>query len=139
MRAAFWVRVVAVVALLQFGGCGHETGPKRIPVEGEVLYDGEPVKQGMISFVPSQGPPVQTPIENGRYRVDYKGGVPAGTSRVEIQGFREGPREVVLAAGSPPQKEVVQYIAPKYNRDSVLTVEISEGEPNVYDFPLLSR
>jgi len=51
-------------------GCGDGTGlAKRYPVSGMVIYKGEPVKSGTISFVPTvaDGRPAAGQITDGNY------------------------------------------------------------------------
>ena len=44
------------VLLFISGGCSREKTPKRYPVSGKVVFDdGEPVKTGVVEFIPSEG------------------------------------------------------------------------------------
>jgi hypothetical protein len=125
----------AVILLLC--GCGP-TGPPRTIVSGTVNYQGQPVAQGAIRFVPSgdtQGPSCAAVIENGKYEARSNGGVIVGTNRVEITAVRPrkdpAGRDIVAMEGAG-----VQYIPEKYNRASTLTVTIEAGAPLVKDFDL---
>jgi hypothetical protein len=57
---------VAVLAAACASGCGSSS-----TVSGEVRYDGQPVQDGMITFLPAdgKGPSVGGPITHGRYTV----------------------------------------------------------------------
>lgn len=61
-------------------GCGAEVGT----VNGEVSYDGQPVKQGYITFTPAdgKGAMVGGPITDGRYTVEK---VPPGSKIAKIE------------------------------------------------------
>lgn len=124
---------VACAALV---GCsGASDAPPKAITTGNVTYQGEPVEDGMIRFIPVTGPPVQTQIVNGTYLVDYKGGVALGTARVEIDGFR-GTGNVVAVSPEQTQPETEQFIPRKYNEESTLSVEITRDDPNTHDFLL---
>ena len=70
MTARHQVTRLAITALLLLGGCSSDG---RIPVGGEVMFDGQPVTDGSIVMEPAdaQGQPVGGKIVNGRY--DLKG------------------------------------------------------------------
>lgn len=50
---AIRVSLLLISLLLLAGGCSR--GPKRVPVSGKVLIDGEPLRFGSIVFVPEEG------------------------------------------------------------------------------------
>lgn len=41
-----------LLVLAVFGGCGRSNGPVTIPVRGEVLYQGSPLKEGLVVYLP---------------------------------------------------------------------------------------
>ena len=59
-------------------GCGGA-----LSVTGTVTYDGKPIEDGQISFLPvdGKGTPARGPIVGGKYRVDK--GLDVGPRRVE--------------------------------------------------------
>ena len=68
--AWFLAGLVAIAA-----GCGP-SGPERVKVSGTVTFQGSPLKNGTIVFVPAEGtkaPPSGANIENGRYMADRQG------------------------------------------------------------------
>lgn len=126
---------VLAVAVLGAASCS-ESGPLKVPTSGKVSYRGKPVARGQIQFIPAAGPSVQAPITNGEYRVDYKGGVAVGESRVEIESF-------VVTGKKSKQPEIARFedgseqvIPKKYNLESTLKVTITPGGPNVQHFAL---
>lgn len=84
IRRAVLVLFVAF-ATLQIG-CDNR--PKRVPVAGQVLIDGEPLERGSIQLVPSGARPSSGEIgEDGRFVLrcyDSEDGVIPGTHRVAI-------------------------------------------------------
>jgi hypothetical protein len=70
------------------GLAGCDNRPTRVPVAGQVLIDGEPLKLGKITLVPQGARPSMGTIdENGRFVLHcYEGddGVIPGTHRVSI-------------------------------------------------------
>lgn len=130
-----------LVAVL-FGGCQTHQGAERVVVSGKVSYQGEPVAEGRIRFVPMPGSSVPMSgalIQDGRYTVSSHGGVPVGTHKVEIEAYRRsaaGPDNEAVpmgkAAGRPPQ-----YLPPRYNVKTDLQISIPSGSPPITkDFDL---
>jgi hypothetical protein len=77
---------VALPLAVPLVGC--DSGPKCVPVSGQVLIDGEPVTAGTIQVVPAEGRPAQGPIdEQGRFTLttyDENDGCVLGTHRVAV-------------------------------------------------------
>ena len=122
----------AITALVS--GCGRDRGPERVVVSGTVTYNGKPLSEGMIRFVPLPNCPVPAagaPISDGRYQVDRLGGVPVGTHKIQIEAYRKRatpskPDAIALpprGRGDLPE----QYIPKKYNADTVLEITIPPG------------
>ena len=114
-----------VVVLLVFtGSCG---GDGRVDVAGQVTFDGKPIDQGTIDFVPAdgQGPTAGGLIQGGRYSVR----VAPGRKRVEIQGCREvGRGRVVEFDPDSPIVPITKPIVPeKYNTHTTLTIDVKKS------------
>jgi hypothetical protein len=115
------------------GGCGR-SGPERAVLTGTVTYQGEPVKEGLIRFIPikgTEGPSWGAHIIDGRYNAYGKGGVPVGTQKVEIIAYRDRnvkraapPTDDMLADAQSPRE---QYIPQKYNAKTELEITIPPG------------
>jgi hypothetical protein len=75
-----FVRLVACTVLLAAVGCGGGGGS----VSGDVTYEGEPVKDGYISFIPTdgRGQTAAGPIKDGKYSVSN---VPLGKKTVKVE------------------------------------------------------
>jgi hypothetical protein len=131
-----WVRFTLLMELTLaaafLGGCSRSTGPEMVVVRGTVTYQGKPIEDGEICFVPlgdTKGPTSSASIRNGHYEVLARGGVPVGTHRVEFSAFRIIPNPAPdtrgAAPGEPPKE---QCLPEKYNARSELKVTIEPGQ-----------
>jgi len=122
-------------------GCGGSSGPARGAVRGRVTVDGQPASKGVISFVPTggtTGPSSGGTIEDGSYEIESRHGPVVGQQRVTIRAFRPTGRKVEAGPPAPPGTmvdKIKQFLPPKYNTKSELTVEIQPGS-NDLDFDL---
>jgi hypothetical protein len=122
-------------------GCADD-GLDRAEVHGQVTVDGQPIEQGSISLVPqpgTEGPAVGTAIEDGTYAFDHSDGPLPGSYRVEIRATRKTGRQIVDDMRPPGDNrvdEVEQYLPPRYNSKSELTVEVARGVNKVKDYDL---
>ncbi|MGL4553367.1 MAG: hypothetical protein ACRC33_19545, partial [Gemmataceae bacterium] len=87
MIVMLYLRTVAtsslLLAIVFASGCA---GDGRSGVKGTVKYKGQPLKAGMISFIPEGGmsPVGGSPIADGAYEVVTVAGIPAGKYKVSI-------------------------------------------------------
>ena len=115
-------------------GCG-KSGIERTVITGSVTYQGAPVQQGRILFVPEgELPSSQARIANGAYRVESKGGIPVGTHKVKIRAYRFADvSSDDLAFGGPGK----QFLPARYNDQTELRVAIdSTSQAMTHDFNL---
>ena len=124
----------ALLALVALGlsGCG---GNGLTKVSGTVTFDGTPVEEGSISFMPVDGKGVTAGgvIENGKYTAE----VSPGEMAVQIYATKEVKKE------NPTQEEIergitsdpVQYIPAQYNQQSTLRITVSDSSRQ-HDFDL---
>jgi len=119
-------------AALLLAGCG---GDGRIDVAGQVTFDGKPIDQGTIDFVPAdgEGPTAGGLIQGGRYSVR----VAPGKKRVEIQGYREVGRGRVVEfdPDSPVVPITEPFVPAQYNAASTLTFD-AQRSTETADFAL---
>jgi len=129
--------LMAVCGMSLAIGCSAvpDDAPPKAKTAGKVTFQGEPIQNGMIRFIPDVGAPVQTVIVQGEYLIDYKGGVPLGKARVEIDGFRET-GEMASVGPDKTVPESVQFLPDQYNKKSTLVVEITGDILNRHDFRL---
>lgn len=126
-----------LVGVLLCGCFGSGDDIDRVVVSGTVTYNGEPIADGQIRFVPNYGsklPISGGPITGGNYTIKMRGGVPVGTHRVEINSFRK------LEKRYPDQPEEMvpkeQLLPSKFNEESELEREVPAGRSLTLDFPL---
>lgn len=123
-RAAWVVFAVAVVA-----GCSSSAGPKLYPVSGKVTFEGEPVKEGRITFKVggTAGKGYSAEIKDGAYSAQIE----PGKAVVEVTASRLIPGKFDTSNGT---KEPVgeMYIPAKYNSATKLSAEI---KPQSNDVP----
>jgi hypothetical protein len=132
---------LAAVCLVILTGCG-DRGPRRVPVEGTVTFDGKPLAAGDIRFlsIPGTAPVVVgTEISEGRFLVPAKAGPLPGKYRVEIAVSRKTGRKVQNPMTEQMVDEIVESLPERYNCRSELTAEVTEAGPNGFDFALTSR
>jgi len=133
------------MALLACGCTGR--GPGWVAVQGQVSYQGEPMEQAEIRFLPVAGTeaPVRAAmVREGRYKASGRGALAVGTYRVEITAYRGG-----SPAGSPAidphfdrdsdVKPRVQFLPEKFNTKSELEpLEVPAGSRSITrDFDLV--
>jgi hypothetical protein len=125
-------------------GCRPHDGPERVVVSGTVSYRGEPVKRGVIRFIPAVGteaPVSVCPIQNGRYNCTFHGGVPVGKHKVDVTAVR-GKQRPGAPAPNPnivggDEAEMEQFIPEKYNTKTTLEITIPWGSGKITkDFDL---
>jgi hypothetical protein len=128
-------------------GCGGgDDSPPRAAVSGNVTLGGQPLRSGIIRFIPiegTKGPAVLTQITNGYYVTSRIDGPVLGTHRVEIDAdFDEDPAE----DADDPEEARTEYIQRNgpiptmqipeiYNRKSTLRAEIEDDD--TCDFELV--
>jgi hypothetical protein len=114
-----WTGVVGL------GGCRGDRGPERVVVSGAITYNGKPIPEGEIRFVPtatSSAPVSIAAIVDGKYRADHLGGVPVGTHKIEVQAFHSAGGKAV-ALGPAPQN----YLPKRFNAESQRQITIDSG------------
>ena len=131
--------VLLLAALATCTGCG-EADANRNAVSGNVTLDGNPVEQGSILFIPTdgtEGAATGGPIENGHYRIDKAQGAATGWNRVEIRATRKTGRMIPkgLGATGETMEERVEAAPARYNAASTLKTEI-KPDNNTAEFQL---
>jgi hypothetical protein len=125
----------ALVVLALLPGCG----PARAPLQGTVSYDGAPIDNGTISFIPegAEGPArpkAATRITNGQYAFEPNFGPFPGKYKVEITWDQKTGRRI--STGDADSRDETKQILPsKYNTQTELTAEVKRGQTKL-DFNL---
>jgi hypothetical protein len=85
----------SLILVLVAGGCGS-SDPLGVGVSGMVTYKGQPIKEGLIAFIPmdgTNGPTGGANIDDGKYAIPRRGALAPGKYRVEIRAFEETGKE----------------------------------------------
>jgi hypothetical protein len=123
-------------------GCGSNNPQGRVPVRGEVTFDGKPLEQGSILFSSVEGttPMVATgsPIKNGKFVLPAeKGLIPDQTYSVQfrsVEAISDTQKKTDRLLGGIPQ---TRSILPRtYGVESKETVTATQKSPNVFQFDL---
>lgn len=120
---------------IALAGCNQKT--EQFEVRGQVSYEGEPVAEGKILFMPNDEsrPQAIARIIDGEYATASPGGVFVGEYKVQVFGYRGTGKVQDLGALFGKQEQQVQYLPAKFNRETELTVDIS-SETREYNFEL---
>lgn len=125
-----------------FGGSAEQI--ERAAVSGTITYDGKPLPEGSIQFVPGtdasgkplRGKAVQALISEGAFSLDADQGPVVGMNQVLINATKKTGK---FQEFDGQKTEILkQYIPAKYNTNSTLTYEIKSGE-NTADFALETK
>jgi hypothetical protein len=136
-RSICFVYSLATALAILMPGCSGES-IERATVSGSVTLDGKPLSSGQIRFRPTgenRGPGWSAWIKDGHYTTEGTKGTPVGELRVEIDGYRTPSWYKPTTA--PPDDDVQgmipqeQFLAPKYNLQSELTMSIPSGSGSV--------
>jgi len=126
-------RVAALAWAVLFAwlsGCRSD-GPATYEVHGMVSWEGEPLPQGTVMFVPDEGPAATAEIgTDGRYRLHAV----AGRHQVGILATRVGGPS--KHGGDSP--ELIPLLPEKYHRfhTSGVVVTVEPGQANTIDLEL---
>jgi hypothetical protein len=121
------IRVLLLGVLLGLAGAaGCSAGSGQATVSGEVTLDGEPLRKGLIRFVPVDGktPTADAEIVDGRFTAT----VPPGEKRVEITASRVvGKTKMIDTPEGPTVDQVEEMLPPEYHVRSKLTMTVTPG------------
>jgi hypothetical protein len=138
------------VSIAVLTGCSSDADkrPKRVPVTGTITYNGKPLANAAIAFVPfGAGANAATGTTNASgnfilttFKTD-DGAIPGtyGISIAAVIDDNRNPDGTQIYSDEdprwkPPKSSIpVRYSNPK---KSELTAEVVAGKPNVFDFPL---
>ena len=98
MRATHSIARLACVALAaSVAGCGSTTNPHgSIGITGTVLFDGRPMQDGHVTFLPAFDAQLMAgcPVKDGRFSIAPRNGLPPGDYRVSFSVIEETGRTV---------------------------------------------
>ncbi len=147
MNTSFCLPIILGSSLVAAGtvaGCGGGATDDlpRLAVSGKVTLDGQPLKEAMIQFVPSE-PGATTSggggVADGVYSISKSEGLVPGKYQVSITST---PPPAALPAGGTPGDPVAppkERIPASYNSKTTLSATVSKEGPNTFDFDLKSK
>lgn len=115
-------------------GCSKKSN--RSTVAGTVTLDGQPLKSGVIRFMPADGQTASADsiITDGKFSAS----VPPGEKKISISAPKvTGQRRVYETPDSPMIDIVHELVPAKYNVQTELTLTVSASSQEK-DFPLTS-
>jgi hypothetical protein len=127
------MKQVLVLISMIVVGCSSDT--KHGAVNGTVTLDGQPIKTGIVRFVPADGQTATADavIAEGKFTAN----VPPGEKRVEISAPKVvGKRRMMPES---PEIEITEELLPaRYNVKTELTLTVTAGSQSK-DFELQSK
>ncbi|MEZ6072180.1 MAG: hypothetical protein R3C10_18460 [Pirellulales bacterium] len=134
-----WLFFAGAVVLA--AGCDDQRDPHgRLALSGTVTFQGQPLDQGLIDFLPVDRPGsagARGRVRDGTYSIPRHQGVVPGRYRVVITSAEsvsaEAPDGTPGRAFPLPGKE---RIPPEFNSESEWTVEAREGDENTFEFTI---
>jgi hypothetical protein len=137
------LRLIGALLLL-CGGCGSRQ--ELVEIKGQVRFEGQPINDGSIDFIPidgTAGASAGATIRDGAYEIPAKWGTRAdGFYTVRIVGYRgTGKMEAAKREGGGALYEMKEnFIPPQYNTDSTLKIRISDvTDTRKMDFDLVAK
>src|SRR5262249_12614414 len=133
LRLVFGLALAALCA-----GCGDPTGGREA-ISGDISFKGQPLDQGTIQFIPSEGQDTTAGglIQQGKYTVE------------KAKGLKPGKYQVVISSGDPkehappgelpgaPFPVAKERIPREYNSETKQEVVVKRGVPNKFDFSIM--
>jgi hypothetical protein len=122
-------------------GCGANSGGQL--VTGTITCDGQPLPNGQIVFEPKgAGKMGVAQINAGSYALPPGFGLQEGEYLVRITSERPTGQTIAPAAYSEDREPVQirqQFLPPKYNQQSELSITVSAEHGPIHDFSLSSQ
>jgi hypothetical protein len=136
LRALFLGSLLPLTVVLS-AGCSDKHGG-RMEVTGAVKLQGQPLKDGLIRFVPLDGQdtPGGGPIQNGEYKIPRANGLKPGNYLVQLSsGDGKTPNEEEAGGpGGSTNIVSVDQIPDEWNVRSKQQVEVKSSGANRFDF-----
>ncbi|QDV52990.1 hypothetical protein [Gimesia fumaroli] len=128
MRIQNLILLSLCTAVLFLTGCGKNDAFERTKVAGMVTLNGDPVKQGVITFIPTgKGATAGASIESGKFVIPEETGPSPGEYRVEIDSSVPTGKQILDTDGETMVDEFENGIPPRFNRQTELKVTLKTG------------
>lgn len=141
-KSWFAIAVICASCTAMLPGCS-KSGTQE--VSGVVMFDGSPLAEGQIEFIPikpTRGPTAGAAIQNGEFEVPAvaNGLIVGGVYKVSISamvGSGKFTRNPVAPGGK--SETLKELLPPRYNEKSELQITVSaNADENKHDFQLKS-
>ncbi len=122
-------------SVVLFAGCA-DAGKARL--KGTVVFDGAPVEEGSISFLPADGTTsrkASAAILNGEFDIPGDRAPSPGKFKVEISWMKKTGKKIASADPGIMADETKEAIPAKFNRETTLIRDLVAGE-NKLEFKL---
>jgi hypothetical protein len=116
--------ICAIAAAIVVVGC--ERAPTGGTVTGTVTFDGQPLKDGIVSFAPfdGKGQTSDAKIADGKFTAS----VSIGTMKVMFSAPKViGKKKMYDTPDAPSVDEIKELLPDKYNAQSKLTITVKAG------------
>ena len=132
----------AFAVVLMLSGCNSANRAQTYEVSGNIQFDGQPLKSGMVVFMPDKGQAAKGTIgPNGSFKLGTYGvddGAVAGQYKVMVIA---ADREAMQGGAAALERPLPTLIPAHYGSTATsgLTFEVKPTEPNVAHFALFSK
>src|SRR5437870_1956612 len=120
--------LVVLAAVVSLTGCGGDPNARQA-VSGTVTFNGQPLDQGRIHFVPVDKTKSDSgaTVENGKYNIPRDVGLMPGTYKVSVYSYDQKGAKVQSSEipGEPSAKQFKERIPAQYNVQTKLTAEVT--------------
>ncbi len=125
-----WICGLGFMILLIATGCSDDG---MVDIAGQVTLDGNPVAQGTISFLPTdgKGASAEAVIKDGSYSLS----MPQGKKRVAIHGFKKVGERYPWGKDNPPADILKEILPEEFNEKSEMTFDVVDDREDA-DFAL---
>jgi len=145
----------ALAVALAVAGCNKDGAPKYANVSGTVMYNGQPLPKGQITFSTDGRPPTAMDIVDGK----FTGQAMIGSNKISIAAFRKSAKERNYPETARKQIEAYRamndkgggdtsgafdpsmedYIPPEYGRETKQIRVVEAGGQNKFDFDIKGK
>ncbi|MDR1289608.1 MAG: hypothetical protein LBK06_00255 [Planctomycetaceae bacterium] len=133
--------LLPIILLVCLAGCASSNPQGRVPISGEVLLNGQPLKEGNVEFssVAGSTPMMMTSatIKNGKFETTAADGlIPGQTYTVKFSATEEIAGEFNVAPNGEKTPLTKDIIPPQWGHESKETITCEKGKENKFDFKL---
>jgi hypothetical protein len=122
--------LVLTAGLVATSGCSESSPFEVVEISGTVTYEGRPVGNIGLIFMPTEGRPSQaTTDESGRFKLHYtqdESGAQVGKHQVVFE-FPPSPLDGSLPEETDPTEDIKAIMEAYGATDSTLAVEVTES------------